>query len=338
MSKKFNKIKILVTGGGSVLGQSIFKALNFSSYAKNIKLFYTNSEPECAAYYFNSTDFYNLKIEKFFNVPIAKDNNYIPTIKQICEQEKIDLVFGGTEHEIFALSSLKEQEGFENKIVCLSSKFVDITTDKYNLGKFFDKYEISAPKTDLYSNIDFFIKKYGFPLIIKPRVSSASRNIKIIKNSQELPKELFDSENKVVIQEYIGDITEEYTVGCYLDMISKKDSYIIMKRTLTYDGASGTGKVIYNSEIIKYCKKIMQAFVKEGFEGGAFNVQLRARDNSYEAFEINGRFSSTEGPRARLGFNAVEASIDNYLYKLPYDKFNPQIDSQFLRYYEEVYW
>ena len=336
---KSDKINILITGGGSVMGQSLFRALNHSSFAEKINIYYTNSEPVCAAFAFNSTGFYKIPVIETFIVPVAKDKNFIPAIKKICTDKNIDLVFGGTEHEIYALAELKKENGFENIVTGLDLKFVDITTDKYKLGCFFEKHNIEAPATDLYVNKKAFADKYGFPIIVKPRKSSASRNILKINKAEAFPVQPFDNENNIILQEYIGSSAREYTVGCYLDSISQKDSYIIMERTLTVDGATGFGKVINDSKIYEYCKKIMRAFVDEGFKGGAFNIQLRLRNGiSPEAFEINGRYSSSEGPRAKLGFNALEATIENMIYHKSYDRFNPKIGSSFLRYYEEVFW
>ncbi len=334
-----DKINILITGGGSVMGQSLFRALNLSSLKEKINVFYTNSEPFCAAFFYNSTGFYKVPVVKTFIVPIAKDPEYISAIKKICEENQIDLIFGGTEHEIYALANLKQEEEYKNKVMGLDLKFVDITTDKYKLSRFFKNKKISAPATALYSDKNDFCNQYGYPVIIKPRKSSASRNIHLIQSAQDFPTKLFDNPENIIIQEYIGSSDKEYTVGCYLDFISHKDFYIIMERTLTVDGASGFGNVVYDNNIYEYCRKIMKSFIEEGFKGGAFNVQLRLRDGKIpEAFEINGRYSSTEGPRAHLGFNALEATIWNILFQKSYNNLNPQIGKHFLRYYEEVFW
>jgi carbamoyl-phosphate synthase large subunit len=340
MSAKSEKtLNILITGAGSVMGQSVFKALNFSKYKDRLRIVSTNSEPVGAVFFFNSTKFYDLSVDKTYVVPLAKDPAYVPALEKICDDEKIDLVFGGTEHEIYALAILGEKSGFQSKVVGLPLSFVDITTDKYKLGLFFEKHGLEGPKTVLYKDISTLAASHGYPLIIKPRQSSASRNITVVHAPQDLPQSLFAEPNNIVVQEYVGKATEEYTVGCYLDFVSKRDFYIVMRRILTVDGASGQGEVVANEAIHSYCKKIMAAFIKEGFPGGAFNIQLRLRNNSVPcAFEINGRFSSTEGPRAKLGFNALEASIENVVYGRAYDDFHPKIGGRFLRYYEEVYW
>jgi len=331
-------MNILITGAGSVMGQSLFRAANFSKYAADMTVFFTNSVPEPAGFHFDSTGFYKTKFGGNFMVPVAREATYLPAIKKICADCGIDLVFGGTEHEIYPLAHLREDADFGPKITGLSHKFVDITTDKLKLGGFFSAHGVEHPATGLFANVRGFAARYGFPIVAKPRSSSSSRNIVVMRNEADLARADFDLPENIVVQEYIGNENEEYTCGCYLDFISGRGSAIVMRRALTPDGASGFGEVVKDNGLEDYCLSIIEVLKKEGLEGGAFNVQLRLRDGRPSAFEINGRYSSTEGPRARLGFNAVEATIENCLFGRAYDGFRPRIGSRFRRYYEEVYW
>ena len=84
-------------------------------------------------------------------------------------------------------------------------------------------------------------------------------------------------------------------------------------------------------------KKIADAVVSEGMEYGHFNVQFRMVNDEPICFEVNGRLSSTEAPKAKFGFNSVEAYIANIALKKSYEKFDTKKSGEFLRYYEEVY-
>jgi carbamoyl-phosphate synthase large subunit len=330
-------INVLITGSGSVLGQSIYKALNVSKFKNEINVFYTNSDNTGVGFYFNNLEHYDVIISKRIIVPIAKDPNYLPAIKKICEENQIDIIFGGTEHEIFRLSELAQNQEYSQKVAALPSKFVDITTDKYETAKFFSRNNLPAPRTLLLSE---FLEKPGelqFPLIIKPRISSASRNISKVSDWLELKEKQFDLPENIIVQEYIEEEAGEYTIGCYLDKINGSISDIIMRRQLSKDGASISGLVIKDSKISDYCRQVIEAMTAEGLEWGAVNIQLRIDNGQPKAFEINGRFSSTEGPRAHLGFNAVEAAITNLLKHEPYPGFSPAYNHGFYRFYEEVY-
>ena len=330
-------INVLITGAGSVLGQSIFKALAFSSYVSQLNVFFTNSEPYGAAFLFNSRDLYKLKVKKSYLVPLAKDSQYLSVIEKICDQEHIDLIFCGTEHEIFKIAALMTKAGYEKKIASQPLNIVNITTDKWETATFFQRHQIDAPSTTLYSHIKDWLPGRNSPFIMKPRISSASRNVHIINKPKDFETYRFDTPEQIIVQEMIGTIDDEYTIGCYVDRIDGSFHSISMKRRLSKDGASISGVVVNDSEITAYCNEIIDALKKEGLVWGPINIQLRYR-NKPLAFEINGRFSSTEVVRAKFGFNAVEAAISNLVFNEPYKNFEPEYGSGFLRYYEELFY
>jgi len=303
-------INVLITGAGSCMGQSIYRALKKSTLNFNIHI--TNSDKLGAGLYFEDVTSHI--------VPLVKNPLFLEEIKKIVKENKIDIVFSGTQWEIEALSK------YGINVATLPLEFLNIGLDKYETSKFFKRNNIKAPNCCLIKDY-----KNNFPVVIKPKTSSASRNIYIVIDESSIPKNI--NENYIV-QDFLTG--EEYTCGCYLDKYSKKINTIIMKRTLTSDGASGYGIVVKNLEIENYVKYIMECFQKEGLEYGHINVQLKLTTEGPICFEINARLSSTEAPKANFGFNSVEAYIYNIVLKQPYDKFNIK-DGQFLRYYDEVY-
>ena len=71
-------------------------------------------------------------------------------------------------------------------------------------------------------------------------------------------------------------------------------------------------------------------------EFGHVNVQLIKDKTGPCLFEINGRLSSTEAPKAHFGFNSTAAYFYNIVLKKSYE-FNPKTQGEFMRFYEEVY-
>lgn len=330
-------INVLITGAGSVLGQSIFKALAISRYRGNMRVYYTNSEPDGAGFYLNSRGFYELQVAESFLVPIARDAGYLPTIREICESREIDLIFGGTEHEIFRLSELMTEHPYANKVVALPSSIVEITTDKWSTARFFERHRLAAPATTLYANLSSWLPSRSYPFVMKPRVSSASRNIFVIRKYEDFEMRRFGNPDEIIVQECIGTADDEYTVGCYLDALTHRISTIVMRRKLALDGASVSGVVVCDPQIEDYCADIVRALMDEGMESGPVNIQLRIHHGQPVCFEINGRFSSTEAARAALGFNAVEAAIANRIEHREYRGFQPRVNTGFVRYYEELF-
>lgn len=321
-----NELNILVTGAGSTMGQSVLKALLMSRYKERLRVFVTNSEPMGAGYFLSD------KIVGRYLVPIAKDPNYLPEIIRICEENAIHGIFSGTEHEIYALSGgaaeIKEKTG---AVVFLSRpEVIAIGTDKFKTYEFFHKHDLPFPETVLFDDYQKLVDKCGYPIFMKPRTASASRNIFKIDCEAQLFEKKFAESNEIVLQEYL-DSDIEYTVEAFCDRDGKVVGVIPMERNLSY-GMSYYGEINTNQAAIDVSRRIAEALKPEG----ALNVQLRLVHGKAIPFEINTRFSSTECVRAHYGYNAVEAAITNYLYGEPID-LNNWKTGMFMRYWHECY-
>lgn len=327
------KINVLVTGAGSVMGQSTYRAMSQSRFSKDLRAFVTNSHNLGAGFYFNQKN-YIPTIEKSLIVPLAADPHYEKALHQIVLENDIDIIFSGTQHEIMRIA----QYGLMNPIVAVAKpEVLRLSHDKLETAHFFERHNIRAPSTTLLSEISDISSL--LPVVLKPRCSSSSRNIFVIhtlKDWSDLSEHpALSDPTQVIVQAYIeGD---EYTCGCYIDRYTHTISTIILKRTLTADGATGYAQVISDTVIDEYLHEICHALQQEGLDFGHVNIQLRTQEGIPFCFEINGRLSSTEAPKAVLGFNSVDAYIHNIVLQEPYPYFNVQPGRQFLRYYEEVY-
>lgn len=319
-------LNILVTGAGSTMGQSVLKALLMSKYGKTVHIFVTNSEPLGAGYFLSE------QIEGRFLVPIAKDPGYLPSILEICKKCNIHGIFSGTEHEIYALSNgAKEIKAKTGAIVFLSRpEVIAVGTDKYKTFEYFRANGLPFPETVLFDDYKKLVEKCGYPIFMKPRTASASRNIFKINSEQELFEKKFAPSEEVILQEFL-DSDIEYTVEAFCDRDGNIAGVIPMVRALDY-GMSYSGEIDENEEAIAVSRRIAEVLKPEG----ALNVQLRLVHGKAIPFEINTRFSSTECVRAHYGYNSVEAVIDNYLYGKPVD-LNHWRTGMFMRYWHECY-
>ena len=320
------KLTILITGAGSTMGQSVMKALLMSKYGDKLSLIITNSEQFGAGYFMSD------KVTGRYIVPIARDSGYIPKIIEICKKEKVDGIFSGTEHEIYALSNasqlIKEKTG---AIVFLSRpEVIDIGTDKYKTYLYFKENNIPFPETVLFNDYEQLEKSKGYPFFMKPRTASASRNIYKINSRKELFDFKFADSDQIVLQEYL-DSEQEFTVESFCDKSGRVVGTISMLRELGF-GMSISGEVIRNDAAIAVSELICECLKPKG----AINVQLRIVNGKAIPFEINTRFSSTECVRAYYGYNSVEKVIDNYLFDLPID-LNDWREGMFMRYWHECY-
>jgi len=323
MNKPLN---IMITGAGSTMGQSVMKALIMSKYGKEVNIIVTNSESLGASFFMSD------QVKKRYIVPIAKDDNYIPKIIDICKKENIHGIFSGTEHEIYALSNAAETIKSETGALVFLSRpeVIDLGTDKYKTYLYFKEKSLPFPETVLFNDYKQLEKAKGYPFFMKPRTASASRNIFKINNEKELLEKQFDDADKIILQEYL-DSDLEYTVESFCDRDGNVVGTIPMIRELGF-GMSISGEILEQKQVSEVSELICKTLKPEG----PINVQLRLVDSKAIPFEINTRFSSTECIRAHYGYNSVEAVIDNYLYGLPIDLSNWK-KGMFMRYWHECY-
>lgn len=328
-------LNILITGAGSVMGQSIYRALCQSQYREQILVHFFNSDFKGAGFYFNSSDrSHSITIVNTVICPLASAANYTEFLSDYIAENKIDLLFSGTQHEIEKIADLNESLQIA---AVLPPSLLKLTLDKHLTMQTLRKHRVETPfsytlKEAVMQNIDGCV-------IIKPNFSSASRNVYKATGLTEL-KTIADlipeSEwQRYVCQEFLDG--DEFTCSAYLDRYSQRKSFMVMKRELSPDGASVFGEIVYDEQINQYLQRVLTAFQAEGLKFGHLNVQLRKTNVGPRLFEINGRLSSTEAPKAHFNFNTVEAFLENIYFRKPAERLNPQTNGSFIRYYDEVY-
>ena len=84
------------------------------------------------------------------------------------------------------------------------------------------------------------VSKFGFPLFLKPRLGSGSKSTFLIKNLNEL-KFFAEYVPDAVVQEWLAEDEQEYTVGVYVSSTGDVVGSIVCRREL----AAGLTSVSY---------------------------------------------------------------------------------------------
>ncbi len=307
-----NETSVLVTGVGSAsLGREIMKA--FQSAPSPYRIIATDMSSLSVGLY---------EASKKYLTPPATSSDYTDDLLKIAKKENASVIIGGSEPEILKIA--KNKEIFEENNIKVLSNPIDIIekcSDKINVIEYLNSKGIKTPFTILYiekKDIEF-IKDY--PVIVKARTGSGSRNVYLANDKNEL---YFYCENlkkyglDPVIQEHVGIFEEEYTIGIlYLDEGAVCTS-IAMKRMLkgglstrqistnpitnkTYIVSSGISQGLFSKfeKIRKEGEKIAAAIKANG----PINIQCRNTESGIIPFEINPRFSGTTGSRCLVGYN-----------------------------------
>jgi carbamoyl-phosphate synthase large subunit len=296
-----SKINVLVLGVGGNVSQGILKAIAKSNL--NCKVIGACVNSDSIGLYF---------CDKAYISPYAHSKEFIPWLIELCNREKVDIVFTGVEENIIKIAANLEEfnRGTRAIFKCTPYEQLKIGQDKLDTSIWLKNNGCNYPKYSTSKDteqIAQLIEKVGFPLIAKPRRGKGSNGIVKINNQQELEEVL--KLDGYIIQEYIGNEDSEYTVGCYCDKSGRLLNPIIMRRELRY-GTTFKAEIVENSIITAEVQKICENFKPVG----PLNIQLRMDQNNRPVcFELNVRFSGTTPMRAHFGFNDVEAMIKEYV-------------------------
>ena len=324
-------MNILITGAGSVMGQSIYKAIAMHDFGEPLQVHFANSEEIGAGRFFSLPSAPVVQAPIF---PLAADPCYLEHLERYVGKHDIDIVFSGTQHELAKVSQLRDKA---LNAATISSVIADICMDKVKTSATLARHDIRVPFT---CTLEDYLasERYTGPIVVKPNHSSSSRSIFRLKSraeAQRLVCEKTIHPAGYLVQERL--VGEEYTCGCYVDRYTKEINVIIFRRTLTPDGATAFGEIIRSPAIEQYVTDVGRGLVDEGMDFGHINVQLILTEQGPVLFEINGRLSSTEAPKAHYGFNSCAAFVSNIVHQQAYTDWNIARSGRFLRHYEEIY-
>lgn len=324
MTSPDNITTVLVLGVGGNVGQGILKALAMSSLP--CRVIGACITPVSAGLYM---------VEDAYLSPAAYEDSFLDWLIQTCNAEKVDVILSGVEEVLFVLAAqlgVIEEQTVATCIVS-ASDLLDICNDKLHTCRWLKEQGFNYPRfADPLDpvQVKLLIEECSFPLIAKPRRGKGSRGIIKIERSKDL--DLIPQKSDYVIQQYLGNPDDEYTIGCFSDNQGQVRGAIVMKRDLlqgtTYRARIGSCPKI-REEAIRIASALKPM--------GPCNVQLRLVNGRPTCFEINLRFSGTTPMRAHFGFNDVEACLRHFVCNEQAVDLPLITEGLCLRYWEELY-
>lgn len=285
--------RVLVTGVGGGIGQSVVKSLQASDY----EVVAVDPDPLAAGLH---------AAPRACLGPRADRDDFIEAIAEIGRAHGCELVFPGFEPELLPLAHHAEKLRADGILPVVSRpEVVEICDDKWATADFLRRHGFEAPDTTPLVEED--LDPSWFPFVLKPRRGGArSRCTYLIRNAADLDtsRRLVDPRN-CVVQEYLDG--DEFTCGtvsfdgvCY--------GVIVMRRQLR-DGDTYKAFVVRDAAIEAYVKAVAEALAPFG----ACNFQLRLKNGRPCIFEINARCSGTTYARTLAGFNEPKMIADRLL-------------------------
>jgi carbamoyl-phosphate synthase large subunit len=214
-------------------------------------------------------------------VPRLDDPRYVPSLRDVCERQRISLVFPLIDPDIPVLSANRVVlESVGARVAVVDERAVAIVADKWCSNEFFRRIRLPAPASWLPGQIDPVAADY--PLFIKPRRGSASQHAFEVRNERELRFFL----------EYVPDpIVQEYLPGAEItsDVVCSPDGELLgivsRRRIQVRAGEVLRGVTVHEPDIIDACAKI----AAELPAAGPITVQCILKDGVAHFTEINAR-------------------------------------------------
>lgn len=287
--------KVLVTGVGGVVGQGILR--NLRAERLDIALIGTNVAAVSAG---------NHLCDAVHVVPYAYDPAYIPAIRELIENERIDLVIPSTDYEVYHL--MLAQSELPAPVAASPADLTRACLDKYATWQALHAQGLPFAASCLPSEYAGQFER----TVVKPREGRGSRNIHIDPPN---PRSFGDD---YVVQEYLEG--EELTTSFYVRRDGALHGMITFVRELE-QGNTALAEVVDRHDA--QLRGLVEGLVARFPFRGSCNLQTRATPRGIVPFEINCRISGTNSVRSQFGFRDVAYTVQEYLYGQPPDA--PQI-------------
>lgn len=296
-----NKLKVLITGCGGDIGQSIGKLLK--------------SKPEIFSLVIG-TDLHQEHAGKFiydkcYTLPRCYTAGYQLQVLDIIEKNEIDIVIPISEAELRYMEKHQYHDDFFGRpVIIANQQSLRVGFDKKLTSDFLAFHKLPFPDTSLILEYD----KNEYPVLIKSRDGSGSKSIHLVTSKDELTlyQRIYPN---FLAQEFLLDDGGEFTCGLFRSK-SGEIRHIILKRKLM-GGFSGFGSREEHPEISKLLHELAVLLDLRG----SINVQLRLVNDIPIIFEINPRFSSTVLFRHMMGYEDLIWSIQDKL-NIPLDSYH----------------
>jgi carbamoyl-phosphate synthase large subunit len=279
------ELTVLVTGAGAPPGVTIFKAFRQSTLRPRIVA--TDADPLSVGLF---------RADAAYVLPRIVENEalYLRRLGEICLEERVAAVCFGSEIEMRRMAPHIEE--FERKtgarLILNEPRLLDAFMDKWQMVRHLRERGLPVPDTAPVADeesVGAFLARHAFPIVIKPRQSSGSKNVFVVRSDSEL--EFFSRYvPDAVLQEYLLPTTRTHR-RIYK---SPRTGYgqITLKRTLaaglTYKARSSLTRRSRTSAAGWWSRSTSGARQRPAAEDGRWRPHLRDQP----------RFSSTTVMRA----------------------------------------
>ena len=293
------RLNILVTGVGAIIGYGIVNSLRKSGRPLNI--IGLDIYADAVGQHF---------CDHFIQAKRANSSDYLDFLLDVIRRHHIDLVFFGTEQELYRVSDSRHMlSEYLDRLVLNTKYVVDLSKDKLKTHSFLRENGIEAIPTRVDGSFGSLSQELGLPFILKLRHSYASKGIFQIHDELDFNYWKEKATGDFMLQELVGDDSHEYTAAIFGLGEKIATTPFVFRRRLSGEGATAKAVVEHIPEL---CEAVMQlADLLRPI--GPTNFQFRRHQGKYLLLEINPRISSSTSIRAAFGYNEPDMCIRYFL-------------------------
>jgi carbamoyl-phosphate synthase large subunit len=322
-----SQMSVMVTGvGGGGHGEQIFKALRMAETGYHIIA--GDMSPHSKGL---------LEADEAYVLPPAGDQAYIGALLKVCARHDVAALFHGSEPELRAMSAARDEiQGRGIFLPINPAGVIELCMDKVKTCDFLRAHGFDVSAYSRITSAEDLESFDGLPAVLKPSIGGGgSANVFLAQTRQELMGfglYMLSLYPEFIVQEYVGTVDAEFTVGVLVSMDGELINSIAVKRDIMTSlsnrikapnrtGRAELGPVLALSsgvsqgvigrfpEVTGPCERLAAALGCRG----ALNIQCRLVGEKVYVFEINPRFSGTTSLRAMVGYNEPDVLIRKHL-------------------------
>jgi carbamoyl-phosphate synthase large subunit len=323
---------VLVTAAGSIIGEGIIKCLRFANTAQDRSFSYEIVTTDMKA---DAAGLFRGDHGELVPSPL-EEAAYYARLAELSRKYSVRAIFPGSDEELLPLAAIapKLEKETEAKVITNPLGVLKIAMDKWKTFASLKREGLDCAESCLPDDKREFIEKFGYPLIVKPRVGHGSNGLFLVKNTEELDVAIINImklRGEPVIQEYLPDEDLEYTTGITMNENGAVLSTISLRRKLKH----GQTYKAFVEDVPSVRRSSEKAVLVIGGRGPV-NVQSRIVNDRSKVFEVNPRFSASCPIRAVAGVNEPDIVFRDQVLK---ERIYPRVPEKLvaLRYWNEIY-
>ena len=281
-----NKKNILVFPCGSEIALEIYRSLKYSTH---FNLIGGSSVDDHGKFVYE--DYVD-------GIPFITDGDFIPVLKQIVKNRKIDAIYPAMDAVIVALKKHESELGC--KVIAPDIYVTEMCLSKTETYRHL-KNTIKVPKVFVPSKVH----RSDLPLFGKPDVGYGSRGAKKVETIEAV-NELMSGDDNIILCEYLPG--EEYTIDCFTNKKGELLYFMPRVRQRVMNGIS-VNTIPYIGDRHEFSIVVNAVNDKIQFRGAWFIQLKRNSENELILLEIASRLGGSSSLSRGKGVNLAQLTL-----------------------------